>query len=295
MVIALFALAFAMIVGGLMAIVQGWDIVQVERGWSLVIAGSVGAAGGALLLGIAAAVARLTAIRSDLAQLRERLGRQEPSLPPAPVYDPVAAASAGLLAGGGSSGGLMSPDGSKEPAEDDAQPTLPLFLRPGDQEGEKRPEPDPLLDLAAREPAPDEEDREAEPHAPAADAEARLPDDFFEDRERRAPERDREPLAEAEDDDHPWLRRRPEPKFETEAEREPEPEEVGPDATEEPPAEDSPATVIGTYTSGPNRYVMFSDGSIEADTPQGVFRFGSLDELKQFIASGGEGDGPRST
>jgi hypothetical protein len=34
---------------------------------------------------------------------------------------------------------------------------------------------------------------------------------------------------------------------------------------------------------------MFSDGSIEAETPNGVFRFASLDELKDFIASGGEG------
>jgi hypothetical protein len=35
--------------------------------------------------------------------------------------------------------------------------------------------------------------------------------------------------------------------------------------------------------------VMFSDGSIEAQTPSGVFRFKSLDELKEFIAAGGEG------
>ena len=47
-------------------------------------------------------------------------------------------------------------------------------------------------------------------------------------------------------------------------------------------------TVVGTYDSGGNHYVMFSDGSIEADTPNGVFRFASLDELKDFIASGGE-------
>jgi hypothetical protein len=47
--------------------------------------------------------------------------------------------------------------------------------------------------------------------------------------------------------------------------------------------------VIGTYTSGGNRYVMFSDGSIDAETPDGTFRFQSLDELKAFIASGGEG------
>jgi hypothetical protein len=66
------------------------------------------------------------------------------------------------------------------------------------------------------------------------------------------------------------------------------PAETGPEpkaAPEEPPA---PA-IVGTYNSGDNRYVMFSDGSIEAQTPGGVFRFNSLDELKEFIASGGEG------
>jgi len=47
--------------------------------------------------------------------------------------------------------------------------------------------------------------------------------------------------------------------------------------------------VVGTYNSGDNKYVMFSDGSIEAQTPSGVFRFKSLDELKEFIAAGGEG------
>jgi hypothetical protein len=52
-------------------------------------------------------------------------------------------------------------------------------------------------------------------------------------------------------------------------------------------------TVVGTYNSGNNHYVMYSDGSIEAETPEGKFRFESLDELKEFIASGGEG-GARS-
>jgi hypothetical protein len=41
--------------------------------------------------------------------------------------------------------------------------------------------------------------------------------------------------------------------------------------------------------------VMFSDGSIEADTPDGVFRFGSLDELKEFIATGGKGGARKAT
>jgi hypothetical protein len=55
-----------------------------------------------------------------------------------------------------------------------------------------------------------------------------------------------------------------------------------------PEGEGGEPVVIGTYASGSNNYVMFSDGSIEADTPAGVFRFASLEELKEFIASGGE-------
>jgi hypothetical protein len=74
--------------------------------------------------------------------------------------------------------------------------------------------------------------------------------------------------------------RRPEPVDEPEPEPAREPDEKA-------PGEPAPA-VIGTYNSGDNRYVMFSDGSIEAETPEGVFRFNSLDELKEFIAAGGE-------
>ena len=64
------------------------------------------------------------------------------------------------------------------------------------------------------------------------------------------------------------------------------------------PAKTAPQTptVVGTYTSGGNSYAMFSDGSIEAETPNGQFRFQSLDELKAFIASGGEeGSAPAPT
>ena len=93
--------------------------------------------------------------------------------------------------------------------------------------------------------------------------------------------------------------RRVEPVAEIEPERGPEPDlepaPIQPDLEEEPeeesvPESSEPATVVGTYNSGDNKYVMFSDGSIEAQTPSGVFRFKSLDELKEFIAAGGEGD-----
>ena len=56
-----------------------------------------------------------------------------------------------------------------------------------------------------------------------------------------------------------------------------------------PPADPAPE-VVGTYVSGGNTYVMFSDGSIEAETPRGRFTFESLEELKAFVEAGGEGE-----
>ncbi|MER2195762.1 hypothetical protein ABS770_13525 [Methylobacterium brachiatum] len=56
----------------------------------------------------------------------------------------------------------------------------------------------------------------------------------------------------------------------------------------EPEPKPDTRTVVGRYASGGNTYVMFEDGSIEAETPQGRFTFASLDELKAFVDGGGE-------
>lgn len=72
-----------------------------------------------------------------------------------------------------------------------------------------------------------------------------------------------------------------------------------PSAPPQPPAFPSPplgggygspgeASVVGQYASGGNSYVMYSDGSVHADTPTGKHRFRSLDELRAFVAAGGE-------
>ncbi|MFC6788690.1 hypothetical protein ACFQE0_03060 [Methylobacterium komagatae] len=47
-------------------------------------------------------------------------------------------------------------------------------------------------------------------------------------------------------------------------------------------------TVVGRYSSGGNTYMMYDNGSIEADTPNGRFTFASLEELKAFVDGGGE-------
>src|SRR5947209_7323158 len=42
--------------------------------------------------------------------------------------------------------------------------------------------------------------------------------------------------------------------------------------------------VVGRYTAGGAKYVIFSDGSIEAETDQGAFRFATMAEFKSYLA-----------
>ena len=46
---------------------------------------------------------------------------------------------------------------------------------------------------------------------------------------------------------------------------------------------EAPPTLIGRYTSGGANYMIFSDGTIEADTDQGAFKFGSMGDFKRFL------------
>ena len=49
----------------------------------------------------------------------------------------------------------------------------------------------------------------------------------------------------------------------------------------EPPAAET--AVIGRYEAEGTAYLMFDDGSIEAQSEAGVFHFASMAELKAFI------------
>jgi len=67
-------------------------------------------------------------------------------------------------------------------------------------------------------------------------------------------------------------------------------ETAPPMAAEAPPietesAEPAATTLVGRYTSGGANYSIFSDGSIEAETDQGAFRFASMSDFKAYIAT----------
>jgi hypothetical protein len=305
MIIALLALALAMIVGGSLAAFFGWDIVLVERGWTMVIAGSVCASAGALLLGITGVISRLGRIQTELSLLQMHVDQGTPVSPQLPG-DIVAGAMAGAavtapavdLFGEGSR--KPEPEAASKP-QDEKEPELPnsdeskastaeanegLFGEPAPAAAVV-PFPSKGPDVPVR----DEEDEEERKVPDFLMAERR--DTYVEPRLSRMDQSTDRDTSDRRDEDAGDDRATPAawPEADPEAEREtaravlePEPADEEPEAAEEP----RPATVVGTYNSGDNKYVMFSDGSIEAQTPGGVFRFKSLDELKEFIAAGGE-------
>ncbi|KQT50004.1 hypothetical protein ASG52_07970 [Methylobacterium sp. Leaf456] len=282
MVVALLALSLVMILGGAAAVVQGFPYVRLESGLAMVIGGSTAASAGVILLGLSAVVDRLRRVQRAIIRLREEGFGQQAAVPVdsapwlAPSGDPVMPApaveppSAGTLAGTAGLAGLSL--GAIRPG---GRGTEPVFEDP-DLVAERRTEAEPLLpDLLPEAPARRKREEDhlfaAEP-APAAPPEPMLPVaegiglrpalDLPTEPPAPVPEPAPEPapaVAEAETRDE---------------DNAPEPE----------PARHA----VGSYASGANTYVMFSDGSIEADTPRGRFTFGSLDELKSFVNAGGE-------
>jgi hypothetical protein len=229
MVLALYVLAGVMVAGGLTAIYSGSDIIVMERGWTMVIAGSVFTTGGTIVAGIATAVARLQSLEGEFAHLSDRLGRpQAPSFAPAANMDSERAS----------------------PAEPSSAP--PLVAVPEIKEGRDLD----IVPEAILKPAP-----APEAAAPAPPKEG---------------SGGREPPAIISDIDEAIFA------------REPAGDANPSDSASSDSAQGSAPTVVGTYNSGGNFYVMYSDGSIEAETPAGKFRFDSLDELKAFIAAGGD-------
>ncbi|HEY8137608.1 MAG TPA: hypothetical protein VIF61_07185 [Methylocystis sp.] len=79
------ALGVVLAVGGIVAMVGGWDIIQVERGWSLFIGGATVLAGAAVVIAVGQVVFRLDEI-VVATQLR-RTGEKSPA-PPAPAAKP---------------------------------------------------------------------------------------------------------------------------------------------------------------------------------------------------------------
>ena len=76
MILALFALAVVMIVGGIASVVQGFPYVRLESGWTMTIAGAATASSGALLLGLAVVATYLKRLERVLLEQVAGLGAE---------------------------------------------------------------------------------------------------------------------------------------------------------------------------------------------------------------------------
>jgi len=327
----------------------GWDIVQAERGWASLIAGSVMLSGGLIVAMLAWTVMRLSAPVSSRREAAPAIAAPEEVLaaPPSRPKIPAAtvAAGAGAVAATAAAGAALAPEARPEPP--------PV---------EEAPKPEPVAEAPAETPPPlppvapptvgellrmSEERVVRESHEKHFEEPEALPDAPLATEEVASP-----PAVPALDDDEPEVAAAiekvetvateivsatqvdieppaiDEPKVELSAGVEPpkppplripapepppapanadEPvyddwlertarefdRELGrdglskdePGAPEPPPptpARPEPA-VVGRYSSGDTNYLMFADGSIEAQTPEGVMRFASLTELKRFV------------
>jgi len=254
MIAALFALAAAMIIAGVTAVIEGFPYVRLESGMAMVYGGSVVGSSGVLLFGLAVVATGLRRVEKTLRQGR---GSDDAVLP-APVRE---AGNADI-----------------DPFQDFVPP--PVTAGPGATADRTRIEPS-LSETALA--APDAGPRSPrQPEVPAA-IEPELPLPGL-----TPPHAADKPATEVrtETGDDLFVPPRPTP----------EPVAAGPAHTEtalrsslyEAPAAGPERTVVGRYSSGGNTYMMFDDGAIEADTPNGRFTFASLDELKAFVDGGGE-------
>ena len=279
MIAALFALAAAMVIGVCAAVIQGFPYVRLESGLAMVIAGSVAASSGAVLFGLGVltlafrkverAIGRNPTVRApeaDAGSAHEGRSRLPPVLPAAPAF-------------------LVPP--VVEPPFDPDRPRLDPSLEPrvdGPREPVSAPARSPSSPSASPQPASSPSTSSmpvltkplrTEPDLPVPAPVARDP--VGEAR----PEASMPPSAIASDDD---LFAAPEGQPGSKA----PPLRSSLDPVPDPTPKPVTRTVVGRYASGGNTYVMFEDGSIEAETPRGRFTFASLDELKAFVDGGGE-------
>jgi hypothetical protein len=290
MMMALMVAGVVALLAGLLAVFFGIPVKEFSFGNTLILSGCIGACTGLILIGLSAVVAQLKLIARHLAAAPHGAGadvRARAALPQAPAGGPPAPTPAG------EGGFLFSRDqAAAEQASHAASTVAPTSPPPWQEE------------IRARQDAP-------EPQHPAATEAAAKPkrsllfaSSMRRDRERalsRAPDaaappdaRGREPAAEASETPPSFANSWPKtergragdnpPQWRSsraaQSEQPPQPVE----RTSPPLREDQPAvTVLKSGVVDGMAYSLYSDGSIEAQMPEGLMRFASLDELTAHI------------
>lgn len=284
MTLALLIAGIFAVVAGLLAIVFGYTVRDFSLGSTLIISGTIGVCSGLLLAGLHVVVVELKAIARRLAGSAASSDvRVRPVLPglatsgppssepaPAPAMKPPPLSAAGPPPWQNEAVARERPrvEAPPPPPEPDA-PTTPgaseaprrrnlLFASTSRKERER-------AEAKTTEGVPSHpQDEPAEPAAPDS------PPASFDDAWPR-PDRMRPP-------EPPSAARRPPPRSPSTI-TEPGPPSPAP----EPAVEQAPVTVLKSGVVDGMAYSLYSDGSIEAQMPEGMMRFASIDELRAHL------------
>lgn len=289
MTLALLIAGIFAVVAGLLSILFGFSVREFSLGSPLIISGTIGVCSGMLLVGLHVVVLELKAIARRLAgapsEVRVRpvlpglaasgaapesmpaaAARIETRMEPAPPPPPPAAGPPPWQNEAAARGPRVEAPPEPEAPTPPAAPEAPrrrnlMFASTSRKERERAeakgtdtsspPEPSEIPDLppASFDDAWPKPDRSRPPEPPAA---------------RRPPPRSPSTFAEAAPPPAP----------------EPSPP---PPLSPPPPAEQAPVTVLKSGVVDGMAYSLYSDGSIEAQMPEGMMRFASIDELRTHL------------
>jgi hypothetical protein len=287
MTLALLIAGIFAFVAGLLTVLWGISLKEFSLGSTLILSGTIGVCSGMLLVGLSVVVQELKGIARRLAGVTAPSEvRIRPVLPP------------GIATAGMPAPEAVSADAAKVefamPASQPASP--PWFDEAAARErgrAEAQPVPDTVPEASRRrnllfastsrkereraqaktaETAPDEERL-----APAVPELAEPPASF--DDAWPKPERMRPPEATP-------PRRPPLPLRTPSISAEPAPPSApvpAPESRPAPPAEQPAVTVLKSGVVDGMAYSLYSDGSIEAQMPEGMMRFASIDELRTHL------------
>lgn len=265
------------VAAGLLAIAFGYSIRDFSLGSTLIISGTIGVCSGMLLTGLLVVVMELKLIGRRLAgSTGASEVRVRPVLPPgvamsgAPAPEPAAAPSTRAEP---QPSGVAPPWQGEVPARDRPRGETPEEPETPPAAAPEAPRRRNLLFASSsrkeRERAEAKAHESPPPQADAAPAAPEAPPASFDDAWPK-PDRMRPP--------EPAVARRPPPRsppaFEPAASQ---------SAPEPPPAEKPPVTVLKSGIVDGMAYSLYSDGSIEAQMPEGMMRFASIDELRAHL------------
>jgi hypothetical protein len=315
------ALGAVLSICGALSIYFGYGIVEVERGWTGVIAGATALTGGIIVIALGLVIKSLGDLRATLKQAAAHDVAAEDNLPPEPEPEPYEDTGS-RMGEGEEQTPSATPDfqssvlaiimasqnnlETTEPAPQSAthpqetgEPNPPL-----DQEAPEAPIPKPRQKVTLKPQAAAPHKDEPTP-VPAGEPEAPSMDDWL-DRAFSALDHEvaSNPLRDLVANERNW----PQAGAKQETARlAPEPlasEQLAPDrpgldhAAHEAAKQDyrapenepfAPAQAgaepaeIGRYEADGTSYIMYADGSIDIQSEAGVYRFSSMAELKAYI------------